>query len=267
MKPNPRKPIHINVPDHVRDPELYIHAARLRITNNARKTWIAKTPRFDEIETFLNQNDYNDFYHSLLVQLDENGKLSDKQTAIVLKAIDKKAERATAWEKKKTELHKADVDNSTHIGVVGKRVELDLTLSFVTSFDAYCNYSRSNTTRYIYNFKDADGNVVIYKGSSELGLDICFQGNYCFDDHSGYVHKECRDILVKKGGRVTLKGTIKKHDEYKGVKQTIVSRPAVSSITTERGIKFNKNDVVDFGDITVGDDVYTYFDRNYIRFL
>ena len=273
MKKYARKPIHINVPDHVTHPAAYVEAARARILVNAYKTYRAKNPRADEINDFLEENHENEFYGSLLEQLEENGKLSDKQTAIVLKAIDKNAERISAWEAEKKKAHEKDVKNSNHVGTVKKRMDFDLTLIHVSKFeveDPY-NYYRTTSTRYVYNFKDADGNVVVYMGSAELALDICLEGhvNYTKEQQEKYFnlaqqpfdHNESRQVFLKKGGKATIKATVKKHDTYKGVKQTYIQRPVVTAVTTPRGTQFDKNDVINVGTVKTLEEFQRYFDR------
>ena len=56
-------------------------------------------------------------------------------------------------------------------------------------------------------FVDDDGNVYVWKTSKDMG--------YCVN---GYWQE------FEKGSRLTLTGKIKDHKEYKGVKQTMLTR-------------------------------------------
>lgn len=81
---------------------------------------------------------------------------------------------------------------SQYVGEVGKRQNFELV------FDRETSYETDFGTKYIYIFNDSDGNVLIWKTTK------------CID--------------FEKGQKVTLKATIQKHDEYRGVKQTILTR-------------------------------------------
>lgn len=85
--------------------------------------------------------------------------------------------------------------NSSHVGQVGKRDVFSVTLEFQTSWDGHYG------TTWLYRFADAKGNVLVWRSSRNKELDL--------------------------GQAVTLKGTVKAHDEYKGVAQTVLTRCAV----------------------------------------
>lgn len=80
---------------------------------------------------------------------------------------------------------------SDHVGQVGDKVELDVT------YIRTGNYSTKFGTTYVHTFEDGDGNEFVWKTSS-------------FGDFPA--------------GKNHIKATIKDHDEYKGVKQTILTR-------------------------------------------
>lgn len=82
---------------------------------------------------------------------------------------------------------------SAHVGAVGDKLSIVVTLERVHSFD-----SQFGTT-HMHKFRDAAGNVVVWKTGSEL-LDA--------------------------GKSYRLNGTVKAHDDYKGVKQTVMTRCA-----------------------------------------
>ena len=86
--------------------------------------------------------------------------------------------------------------NSEHVGNVGDKVEKVVTLKRISSFETHFSYY--GETVYVYNFEDESGNVIVWKSSANTDL----QG----------------------GETVTIRGTIKALDEYKGVKQTVLTR-------------------------------------------
>ncbi len=84
---------------------------------------------------------------------------------------------------------------SDHVGQVGDKVDLD-----VKYVRTGC-YSTQFGTTYVHTFEDSDGNEFVWKTSSCSG----------FDSY-----------------KLHIKATIKDHDEYNGVKQTILTRCKVS---------------------------------------
>ena len=95
--------------------------------------------------------------------------------------------------------------NSTHIGTVGSRVTIKATIVMVKEFEGqkfhYYDSGRRTLTRLV-----SEGNNIVYFG-----------------------------FLGDKGAEIEMKCTIKEHDEYNGVKQTVSSRPKVlnQSVTVE----------------------------------
>ena len=81
---------------------------------------------------------------------------------------------------------------SNHVGQVDDRIDFDLTIDFTYGYETAYGLGVLNS------MKDASGNVITYFGSRSLG---------------------------EKGDKVTFSAKIKKHDEYKGIKQTIIQRP------------------------------------------
>ena len=84
------------------------------------------------------------------------------------------------------------MQNSKHIGNVGERLEFTLTLNNVFKYET--NFG----TRFIFQFIDDEYNVFIWQTYNEYEYEL---GEVC-----------------------TFKGTIKDHGEYKGIKQTILTR-------------------------------------------
>lgn len=101
----------------------------------------------------------------------------------------KSADELTALIEKKAPA--IPVPETNYIGNVGDKVTLELTQVACFAFDTKFGIS------YVNKFKDADGNIVIWKTSYRVAND---------------------------GEKVTLKGTIKEHNEFRTEKQTILTR-------------------------------------------
>lgn len=102
---------------------------------------------------------------------------------------------------------------SEYIGVIGERKTLVVTL--ITCY----SYTTTFGDNYIYTMCDADSNVLVWKTTKILNVipdaDVIKKG----------------DIdVIKKGDIFEITGTIKEHSEYKGVKQTHLTRCKFSLI-------------------------------------
>lgn len=169
------------------------------ILMNARKTWLANTPRAHEILDAVDagraydnngRESYKEgFMGSMAQALDSYGKLTPKQCEAVLKGIDTRAAKKAEWASEKAALDA----KRAHIGTVGDKVTMTLTVVHVVVLDG------TYGTTYIHICEDADQNVVIYKGKSEA--------------------------MPGKGHTVTVTATIKEHGVRDGIKQTVIQRP------------------------------------------
>lgn len=117
-------------------------------------------------------------------------------------------ERVLATERER--LHAAKT--SRHVGTVGERSVMTLRVLSIRELDGQYGVT------YLHDMVDADGNRVKWFGSSRLG---------------------------DPGVEVTVKATVKAHEEYRGVAQTIVSRCAeyVAPVKKERGKRAAKVEV------------------------
>ena len=82
--------------------------------------------------------------------------------------------------------------SNEYAGDVGDKITTEATVERVTGFDGQYGYM------YVYNFKDVQGRVLVWFTSKALD--------------------------VNEGDTITIKGTIKKLSEYKGIKQTVLTR-------------------------------------------
>lgn len=219
-----------NVPAHIENEAAYIRATETHIRNNARKgrarRWLATEAgrrahdfimgegefaatidgrpvteiEHEEMEHLvydlgLAQIDHprrdaakGDFFWKMYDAVIEWGALTEGQTAAVLKMIDRAQERIERRDAAKA----AQAEASNWIGQVKERRVFQLTIRHIHHMETQWGYSG------IHIMEDADQNVVIYKGSAAIG---------------------------DKGDTITVKATIKAHDERDGVKQTVITRP------------------------------------------
>ena len=100
--------------------------------------------------------------------------------------------------KEENERRKAAENHSEYVGNVGDRIEVPVTIKSAYNFEvaSYSRWGRTETHT-IYTMLDKDGNVYVWKTSGWLG---------------------------QEGEDVVIKGTVKEHSEYKGVKQTVLTR-------------------------------------------
>ena len=106
------------------------------------------------------------------------------------------AERA-AQEEREAQL-KALREISKHVGTVGERMSLKVTYERSGSWEQKSFRGFGVDTMFAHIFKDADGNVFTWKTQKGIGIDC--------------------------GTPVILTGTVKDHTEYKGEKQTQLTR-------------------------------------------
>ena len=130
----------------------------------------------------------NNSYLENLQILCKEEYISNRNLGIVCSVVTayKKAKELIA----KKEAEKKACAESEYVGNIGDKVEFDVVAGDVV-YSTYTDYGML----YIYKFLDANKNVYIWKSSKEL---------------EGDINK--------------IKGTIKNHEEYNGVKQTILTR-------------------------------------------
>ena len=100
---------------------------------------------------------------------------------------------------------------SEYIGAVGQKVSTEVTL--INEFE-YTNYYY-RTTNYTYIMQDAEGNVLVWKTTSTL---------MTWDEATE------RNDVIRKGDKLMISGKVKEHSEYKGTKQTVLTRCKFSLI-------------------------------------
>lgn len=155
-----------------------------------------------------------------LVNLLENakkyGELSDKAFNYANLLV------SWAFEKADREAGRnAESAASEYVGEVGTRLKgYTAVVAFVKRLeDRYYGYTP--TANYMVKLKDADGNFLLYFGSS------C-PAHPDTEDENGFT---VYGGLVEAGDTVTFNAGVSKHSEYKGEKNTMLKRPHWASVT------------------------------------
>lgn len=85
---------------------------------------------------------------------------------------------------------------SEYVGEVGQKISLEVTLKRIFTFETHFTYM--GETAYIYKFADANGNTITWKTAKFFEIEEGWSGK--------------------------ISGTIKEHSEYRGDKQTVLTR-------------------------------------------
>lgn len=169
--------------------------AAKRAAERAVANWEAFTQAEPELAAEIESAGFAGFLGRMKETVCKYGKLSEKQldTArrVALQNKEKREARAASQAER-------DAKNaaSQFQGTVGERTTLQLKVEKVIGFDTQFGHTL------IHIMRDQSLNVYVWKTGS---------GN------------------ITEGSTVELTGTIKKHEEYKGVKQTILSRCKVKA--------------------------------------
>ena len=187
------------MPVMIEDEERYRAGVERRIRRNAAKTRAIKLFAFTEVypdvvEFLTTQKFKPEGFGELLCsfqdQLNTFGRLSDKQAVVVRRAIARREENKQVRAAERAEKSVT----AEWVGTVGERRLFTLTVRH--------RYSREGQmgTYWVNIMEDSQGNVFIYRGNRwEIGAVVEF------------------------------KATIKAHDTYQGLKQTVLNRPKVLS--------------------------------------
>lgn len=108
---------------------------------------------------------------------------------------------------------KRDINNE-YVGEIKKRYTMDLTLIKSTSFEGYYG------TTWVYTFLDSDNHCFVWFASNRLTVEV-----EVAETPAAFATTE--NVAVEVNQTVKVKATVKDHNEYKGVKQTVVTRVAV----------------------------------------
>ena len=145
-----------------------------------------------------------DGFQFLQIQFDEVAEFS------VWGWVQIKANKQDIDGRKKEAMNKLNgVKPSEYIGIVGQKISVEASLIRHASYDVrFAKGMWGTSTVNVYTFADANGNLIVWKTSTYIDM----RGE---DD---------RYTPIKKGDRVLITGTVKELSEYKGEKQTVLTR-------------------------------------------
>lgn len=200
----------------------YAAAVKRNILANANKTFRANFERADEVEVFLKKfiivDDYDrvagykeGFMGSMASAFANFGKLSQKQYDIVVRIMDEQAAKREAF-MAAVEAQKA---LSAHVQTIDN---LKVTLEKVLIVEATKFHYYDSDSQFVYLMRDEAGNRIVYKTKTGLAFKFKTSKNDTF-----YMD----DIVALSGMTLWIKAGIKAHTEYKGEKQTLITRAKV----------------------------------------
>lgn len=172
------------------DQKLELTAAQLKLREQVAVSDKAKT-QAELINSWLLDIDFDS-----ASDLERNCSVFAKGEYVTAKQVGRLAYMPLAYEhymeRKVREEQRANMENtSAYVGEVGTRLTLDLTAAVLLA-----SWYNDFGTTYLYKFVDEAGNVFIWYASRPIELQE----------------------------RMTLKATIKAHNERNGVKQTVLTR-------------------------------------------
>ena len=168
--------------------------------SNPDKKYIDKAQQV--INYFKNQTftESQDFLNNIKLYLSQEYTKISGFIAYAYIAYEKQLE----YEAKK-QAEQANKKQSEFVGNIGDKIQIELTLKKRIAYET--NYTYYGGTSYIYIFEDKEGNS--YKWNSANFLEKV-------------INNEC--IAINEGDSLILKGSIKAQEEYKGIKQTVLTR-------------------------------------------
>lgn len=201
----------------IHDETAYDNAIKRNIWENANKTFHRTFERSYEVERWLINIEFdkfwsnNEFALSLYNAWDRFGKLTEGQYNAVCKIIDKQAARQAEWDAKREADKNAKNATLEHVGVVGERMQFELTVVAIIEYDRPQFYYNDSGIGYITIMEDAAGNKVVYMNT--------LSEKRTKDNGMTYY------MPAEKGDTVLFMAKVKEHGVRDGAKQTIVQRP------------------------------------------
>jgi len=183
-------------PTHEYEHNYYPSIRARKLANAAhanRVNWLASDDRAQEIIDFL--ADYSPegegFFPAVKKGINTYGQPTPNMRDAMVKTLDKRAAQKAEW---------ATRDGKCEfVGTVGERQDFALTVKHIVELESMYGISHLHICR------DADDNVVIYKGTQYWA----------------------------KGAQVTCTAKVKEHGVRDGVKQTIIQRPTKVTVNGE----------------------------------
>lgn len=149
----------------------------------------------DAVDWVLNTEDESDYIYKLKV-ICKTKYVTRRNLGLLVSLIPSYNRHIERESEIKKQSEEAELCQSKHIGNVGDKIEFDSTVERLTSVDTAYGVS------FLYKFVDSEGNIFTWFTSKWIDTDINYH----------------------------IKGTVKGHDEFRGCKQTNLTRCRLSEI-------------------------------------
>ncbi|GHB30874.1 MULTISPECIES: hypothetical protein [Streptomyces] len=136
-----------------------------------------------------------DSYRARLATLAGQAAVSERDIPLLASAVaswQKDQRRAAAARQQET-----DAERSTHVGEKGQRITAPVTVAAVIRL-ADSEYGHTVQRRYLIKFRDDAGRILVWKATT--------------------------DNVPSNGARITVAGTVTRHDTYRGTAETYINR-------------------------------------------
>ena len=124
--------------------------------------------------------------------------------------------------KEKERLAEIERNRGHFVGEVGGKIEVEVTLDRTFSYEVPCYnapWKKDMVTGYV--FKTDEGNTLVWKTTGALHAKEYKDGGHFLDNEKDGWYDYIRPEI---GDRLSIKGTIKAHEEFNNVNQTILNR-------------------------------------------
>ena len=164
------------------------------------------------------------FYEEREYSPKEQAKREAKKARERAKWEAEQAEREAERAKREAErLAEIERNRGQYIGNVGDKLTLTVTLVKQFEYETHFGWQTKYVSGYV--FKTDDGNTVVYKTTGNpLGYDCEVPQDSKTWHHSDENGRKWDWVPMQEGERVTIRGTVKEHQEYNNVNQTILMR-------------------------------------------
>lgn len=150
----------------------------------------------------------------------QRAKMEAQRAEWEAQRAEREAEKARREAERLAEIER---NRGHYIGEVGDKIEMTVTLERTFQYEVPC-YGAPWKTDLVtgYVFKTDDNNTLVWKTTGSIARKkyVAETEVHNFVDRGGcYTYEH-----VEEGDRITIKGTIKAHEEYNNVNQTVLTR-------------------------------------------
>ena len=167
-------------------------------TGTVRGTWKVYTPEYEaklEARRAARRKKWEEEHAEEIAQREAERKAREEE------------QRKAEEERKRKEAEElARKAKSQYVGQIGDKIEITAKIEKSAWFEYKNPFGYGMNTMYVYTFRDADGNAIVWKTSK------------------GTTFPEDTELVIK--------GTVKDHSEYRDEKQTVLTRCKITTGAT-----------------------------------